>query len=269
MSNIAHDYIEEYIRELLPKRTDIIGEMEAYAIENNVPIIHPEVAQLLRVLIKTKGVVRILEVGTAIGYSAAVMAEAAASVANANTNANVNSIASASTNFGVGVNTNTNVTETEDTADKADTIFTACPNSTAKAGFEIVTIERDDAMYEMAVSNIKRLNMEQNIKVIKGDAMEVLDSIEGEFDMIFLDAAKGHYDHFLPMCLNKLKINGILVSDNALFRGMVATNKLLIRRKITIVKRMRKYLSHISSMPELETVVLAVGDGIALSTKLK
>jgi predicted O-methyltransferase YrrM len=262
MSNIAHDYIEEYIRELLPKRTGIIGEMEAYAIENNVPIIHPEVAQLLRVLIKTKGVVRILEVGTAIGYSAAVMAEAAAVAGTRATTTGKGEVAEAEAEAQVDV-------EADAAADTNDVTGTKGTTGTPKAEYEIVTIERDDEMYEMAVSNIKRLNMDQNIKVIKGDAMEVLDSIDGEFDMIFLDAAKGHYDHFLPMCLAKLKINGILVSDNALFRGMVATNKLLIRRKITIVKRMRNYLSHISSMPELETVVLAVGDGIALSTKLK
>jgi len=215
MSNISHDYIEEYIRGLLPTRNGIIGDMEKYALENNVPIIHPEVAQFLRVLIKAHGVKSVLEVGTAIGYSAGLMAEA------------------------IG------------------------------ADARIITIERDDSMYNLALENIKLLQMEKNITVNKGDAMEVLSGIEERFDMIFLDAAKGHYDHFLPLCLKALKVNGLLVSDNVLFRGMVATNALLIRRKITIVKRMRKYLTHISSMPELETVVLPIGDGIALSTKLK
>jgi predicted O-methyltransferase YrrM len=215
MSNISHDYIEDYIRELLPQRSGIIGEMENYAIENNVPIIHPEVAQFLRVLIKSHGVKSVLEIGTAIGYSAAIMSEAIGNDA------------------------------------------------------KVVTIERDEEMYSKASDNIKLLNMENNIEIIKGDAMEVLGGVTGKFDLIFLDAAKGHYDHFLPLCLDSLKINGLLVCDNVLFRGMVASNKLLIRRKITIVKRMRKYLSHISSMPELETVVLPIGDGIAFSTKLK
>lgn len=215
MSNISYDYIEEYIRELLPKSEGHIKEMEDYAVENNVPIIHPEVAQLLRIIIKSHGVKNILEIGTAIGYSASVMSLAAGE------------------------------------------------------GSKVVTIERDDNMCLIADENIKLLGLNESIKIVKGDAMEVLDEIEGEFDLVFLDAAKGHYDHFLPMCLKRLKKGGILVCDNVLFRGMVATNKLLIRRKITIVKRMRKYLSHISNMPGLETVILPIGDGVALSLKTK
>lgn len=215
MSNISHDYIEEYIRSLLPPRIGTIGELEKYAIENNVPIIHPEVAQFLRVLIKSNKVKNILEVGTAIGYSAGIMAEAA------------------------GVDS------------------------------RITTIERDDNMFELAESNIEALKLKENIKILKGDALEVLANIDGSFDLVFLDAAKGHYDAFLPLCLKLLKTGGLLVCDNVLFRGMVASNHLLIRRKITIVKRMRKYLTHISAMPELETVVLPIGDGIAFSTKLE
>lgn len=214
MSNIAHDYIEEYIRELIPEKQGYIKIMEDYAREKDVPIIHPEVGQFLKVLIKSHGVKKILEVGTAIGYSAGLMAAAAGN------------------------------------------------------GCEIVTIERDEEMKNIAQENIQKLGLENNIKILYGDAIEVLENIQGEFDMVFLDAAKGHYDHFLPMCLKLLKTNGLLVGDNVLFRGMVATNKLLIRRKITIVKRMRKYLTHISSMKELETVVLPIGDGIALSCKL-
>lgn len=215
MSNIAHDYIEEYIRGLIPQRQGHIKAMEDYANENDVPIIHPEVAQFLRVLIKSHGVKKILEIGTAIGYSASIMVEAAGE------------------------------------------------------GCEVVTIERDEDMYNLAMDNIRVLGFENTINIIKGDAMEVLNQVQGEFDLIFLDAAKGHYDHFLPMCLERLKLNGLLVSDNVLFRGMVATNELLIRRKITIVKRMRKYLTHISNMPQLETVVLPIGDGVALSCKVQ
>lgn len=214
MSNIAHDYIEEYIRELIPEKQGYIKIMEDYAREKDVPIIHPEVGQFLKVLIKSHGVKKILEVGTAIGYSAGLMAAAAGD------------------------------------------------------DCEIVTIERDEEMISIAQENIQKLGLENNIKILYGDAIEVLENINGEFDMVFLDAAKGHYDHFLPMCLKLLKTNGLLVGDNVLFRGMVATNKLLIRRKITIVKRMRKYLTHISNMKELETVVLPIGDGIALSCKL-
>lgn len=215
MSNISHDYIEEYIRGLIPQNTGHLKVMEEYAKQKDVPIIHPEVAQLLKVLIKSHGIKSILEVGTAIGYSSLLMA------------------------------------------------------MTAGDGCKVMTIERDDTMYNLANENIKIMNMENNVTVLKGDALEVLKDINGKFDLIFLDAAKGHYEEFLSYCLKNLKINGLLVCDNVLFRGMVATNKLLIRRKITIVKRMRKYLSHISSMPELETVVLPIGDGVAISCKIK
>lgn len=214
MSNISYDYIEDYIRGLIKDNKGYIKTMEEYALENNVPIIHKEVAQFLKVIIKSHNVKNILEVGTAIGYSASVM------------------------------------------------VLSAGESS------HVTTIERSDDMEALAIENIKKLGYENNISLIKGDALEVLDDIKGEFDMIFLDAAKGHYDHFLDSCLEKLKVGGLLISDNVLFRGMVPSNDLLIRRKITIVKRMRKYLENISNDENLETVILPIGDGVALTCKL-
>jgi predicted O-methyltransferase YrrM len=215
MSNVSYDYIEDYIRGLIPKKTGDLKVLETYAEENHVPIIHPEVGQFLRVVIRSHNVKRILEVGCAIGYSACLMAQASGE------------------------------------------------------GCHVTTIERDDEMYEKAVSNITSMGLDKNITVLKGDALELLDTIEGEYDMIFLDAAKGHYDHFLPNCMRVLKKGGIIVGDNVLFRGMVASKELVIRRKITIVKRMRKYLQHISNMNQLETVVLPIGDGVAFSCKVE
>lgn len=214
MSDISHDYIENYIRGLIKDNSGYIKLMEDYAIENNVPIIHKEVAQFLRVIIKSHKIKNILEVGCAIAYSSSVMVEAAG----------------------------------EDS--------------------HVTTIERSDDMEKIAKENIKKLGYEKNITLIKGDALEVLDDVKGEYDMIFLDASKGHYDEFLTKCLKKLKTGGLLISDNVLFRGMVATNDLVKRRKITIVKRMRKYLENISKDENLETVILPIGDGIALTCKL-
>ncbi|SEF81375.1 Predicted O-methyltransferase YrrM [Caloramator fervidus] len=212
MSAIVYDYIEEYIRNLIPESKGILKELEEYAKNNKVPIIHKEVGQLLRILIRLHGIKNILEVGTAIGYSSILMADAAGDC-------------------------------------------------------KIVTIERDEDMVNKAVDNIRKANMEDKIQVLKGDALEVLKSLEGSFDLIFLDAAKGHYIHFLPECLRLLKKGGLLISDNVLFRGMIATNDLVKRRKITIVKRLRKYLSDISNNPVLETVVLPLGDGVAITLK--
>ena len=213
MSNIVHDYIEEYIRELIPEDLGIIKELEDYAKNNDVPIIQKEVAKLLSIIIKSHGIKNILEVGAAIGYSSIVMANAAGDCG-------------------------------------------------------ITTIERNDEMYDKACENIKKAKLDDKIKIIKGEALEVLKGLNGTYDMIFLDAAKGHYIHFLPECMRLLKTGGLLISDNVLFRGMIATNDLVKRRKITIVKRLRKYLSAISNMPELETVVLPVGDGLAISLKV-
>lgn len=189
--------------------------MRKYAEENNVPIVHKEVAQFLRVVINSNNVKKILEVGTAIGYSAILMAQAAGD------------------------------------------------------NCRIVTIERDDNMYNLALENIKRAGLEDKIEVIKGDALEVLKDINESFDMIFIDGAKGHYSDMLNNVKRLLKLNGIVFADNVLFRGMVCSDELLIRRKITIVKRMRKYLKEISNSNIFETVVLPVGDGVALSTKVK
>ncbi|MEG0641808.1 MAG: O-methyltransferase [Clostridium sp.] len=215
MSGVSHDYIEEYLRGLIKDNKDYIKTMEEYAINNNVPIIHKEVAQFLRVIIKSHNVKKILEVGTAIGYSASVMIDAAGE------------------------------------------------------GAHVTSVERNDDMFALASQNINIQGFDDNVNLIHADALEVLSEVDGEFDMIFLDAAKGHYDHFLSECLKKLKVGGLLVSDNVLFRGMVASNDLLIRRKITIVKRMRKFLEHISSEESLETTILPIGDGVALTCKLR
>lgn len=213
MSNIVYDYIEDYIRGLLPESLGLIREMEKYAAENHVPIIQPEVARFLSFLIKGRNVKSILEIGTAIGYSAMVMHSAA-------------------------------------------------------GGCRIVTIERDPDMIDRAKENISAAGLEKDIEIVEGEAGEILKKMEGSFDLVLLDAAKGQYMEFFPDCHRMLKKNGIIFADNVLFRGMVATNELLIRRKITIVKRMRKYLKFMSSNPDYDTSVLPLGDGVAVSLKL-
>jgi predicted O-methyltransferase YrrM len=85
--------------------------------------------------------------------------------------------------------------------------------------------------------------------------------------MIFLDAAKGQYPEFLPQCLKLLASGGVLVSDNVLYKGMIADDSLVVRRKKTIVKRMRNYLESICSSSELETSLIPIGDGVAVSYK--
>lgn len=215
MSQITHDYINNYLISIIPPHTGIIKELEHYAKEHNTPIITPDVAGLLSVLIKSVNAKKILEVGTAIGYSAILMC------------------------------------------------------SSAGDGASITTIEKYEENAELAKENIRRAGMEQSIKVLVGDANEVLEQVEGTYDMIFVDAAKGHYMDFFEKSIDKLKIGGLFVCDNVLFRGMVAERSLLIRRKITIVKRLKKFLHYISNNECLQTTIIPMGDGVSISCKLK
>lgn len=101
----------------------------------------------------------------------------------------------------------------------------------------------------------------------KGDCLEILEKLNEPFDFIFMDAGKGHYNHFLPHCLRLLSQEGIIVADNVLFRGMVASQELVKRRKITIVKRMRTYLDMVTQDEKLITSVIPMGDGIAVTKR--
>jgi predicted O-methyltransferase YrrM len=140
-------------------------------------------------------------------------------------------------------------------------------NIASNRNSSIVTIERDANMVSAAKENIEKYNFDDNIKVIQGDCLEVLENLDEEFDLIFMDAGKGHYNHFLPHCLRLLGKDGIIIADNVLFKGMVASKELVIRRKITIVKRMKTYLEMISKNEELITSVIPMGDGIAVTTR--
>ena len=139
----------------------------------------------------------------------------------------------------------------------------------ANAGAEITTIERDENVFDALFSNIEKAGYKDKIHVHCGDALEILEKLDGEYDFIFVDAAKGQYLEFLPHCMRMLKVGGVMFSDNILYKGMVATDELYKRRKITIIRRLRKYLDVICNMDELNTVIVPVGDGAAISYRLK
>lgn len=213
MSNIVYDVVEDYIRETLEQNTGQIREMELYAEENSVPIIHKEVAELLKVILKIHRPKRILEIGCAIGYSSILF------------------------------------------------------SSILDNDVEIITTERNPVMLEKAVENIKKAGLEDKIKILVGDAQETLKDIDGEFDMIFIDAAKGQYKMFFDKVIDKLKVDGLVISDNILYKGMIASDDLVVRRKKTIVKRMRDYLDYICQSDYLDTSIIPIGDGLAISYK--
>lgn len=212
MVNINEEYIDEYIRMLLPMK-ESLKIMENYAEENHVPIIQPEVAQLLRILLKINKPKNILEIGTAIGYSAIIMA-----------------------------------------------------NNTSKET-KIISIERRNDMVKLAEENIKKHDYSNKIEILEGDAIEVLPTLKNKYDFIFLDAAKGHYMDFFTESMSLLRVGGIIVSDNVLFKGMVASDNLVIRRKKTIVKRLREFLRYINEIEGYTSSVIPIGDGLAITYK--
>lgn len=212
MVNINEEYIDEYIRMLLPMK-ESLKIMENYAEENHVPIIQPEVAQLLRILLKINKPKNILEIGTAIGYSAIIMA-----------------------------------------------------NNTSKET-KIISIERRNDMVKLAEENIKKHDYSNKIEIFEGDAIEVIPTLKNKYDFIFLDAAKGHYMDFFTESMSLLEVGGIIVSDNVLFKGMVASDNLVIRRKKTIVKRLREFLRYINEIEGYTSSVIPIGDGLAITYK--
>ena len=194
--------------------TAMLDQIEREATADYVPIIRKEMQSFLKFLLAMKKPARILEVGTAVGFSAILMAE-----------------------------------------------YDPVP-------CQIITIENYEKRIPIARENFKRAGKEAQITLLEGDAAEVLKTLEGPYDFIFMDAAKWQYIHFLPEILRLLARDGVLVSDNVLQDGDVIESRFAVtRRNRTIHKRMREYLYTLTHSEELVTAVLPVGDGITLSTR--
>ena len=213
---VVDERLVTYINSLDKGNTPILDTIEQEALQNFVPIIRKEMQSFLKLLLAMNCPMRILEVGTAVGFSAILMAEY------------------------------------------------------APAGCQITTIENYEKRIPIARQNFIRAGKEEQITLLEGDAAEVLKTLEEPFDMIFMDAAKGQYIHFMPEVLRLLKVNGVLVSDNVLQDGdIIESHYVVTRRNRTIYKRMREYLYELTHREDLVTAVLPIGDGITLSTKVK
>ncbi len=134
----------------------------------------------------------------------------------------------------------------------------------------ILTLECDAGMACTARGNIEQSGLSGRISVIEADAKDYLSYIDddGAFDVIFLDGPKAHYIYMLDDCVRLLKKGGILISDNVLYKGMTADDNHVVRRKITIVKRLRRYIDMLMEHKELETAILPLGDGVTVSVKV-
>ena len=211
---IADERMMTFIRSFDRGNPAYLEELEKYSRETNVPIIRPQMQSLLKFLLAWGKPRKILEVGTAIGFSALLMSEY------------------------------------------------------APAGCHITTIEKYEKRIPLARENFKKAGKEEYITLLEGDATEILAELDGEYDMIFMDAAKGQYINFLPDILRLMAPGAILVSDNILQDGDIVESKYAVtRRNRTIHNRMREYLYALTHHEELETVILPVADGVTLSAK--
>ncbi|WLR49482.1 O-methyltransferase [Halobacillus litoralis] len=188
--------------------------MESDAEEKRVPIMEPLGIDFLMQLLRIQQPKKILEIGTAIGYSALRMLE-------------------------------------------------ACPGS------QITTVERDEQRYEDALKNIKAMNAEEQIHVIKGDALEVASTIEeeGPFDLLFIDAAKGKYEEFFHLYSPMVSDKGVILSDNVLFKGFVADDSEANPRMAKIANKIRKFNEWLVQHPDYYTTIVPIGDGVAITKK--
>ena len=211
---IVDERLVTYINSLDTGNTSILDQIEQEALENYVPIIRKEMQQFLKLLLAMKRPMRILEVGTAVGFSAILMAE-----------------------------------------------YDPVP-------CEITTIENYEKRIPIARENFRRAGKEHRITFLTGDAGEILPTLSGRYDMIFMDAAKGQYIHWLSEVVRLLAPGGILLSDNVLQEGeLIESHYLVERRNRTIYKRMREYLYELKHHPQLLTSIVPLGDGISLSVK--
>lgn len=212
---IADSRITDYILSLETGQGQLCDRIEQEALAARVPIIRRETAAMLKTLVAAKAPRAILEIGTAVGYSALLMARV------------------------------------------------------MPADCRITTIEKYEKRIPVARENFRLAGEEGRITLLEGDADEILDRLKGSyFDFVFMDAAKGQYLAWLPKLMELMPAGAVLVSDNVLQDGDIVQSRFAVeRRNRTIHARMREYLYELKHNSALETSILPVGDGVALSVR--
>ena len=190
-----------------------LQKIKEKALEEQVPIIMDDTLEVVDKILKDLKPTKILEIGTAVGYSA------------------------------------------------------MCFSEYLLEGGKIDTIERDEERIKQAKENIVKVGVEDKINIYEGDAVEILPTLNDKYDMVFIDAAKGKYPFFLKEALRMLNDKGIILADNILYKGYVMSdyNK---HKQRTAVRNLREYIHDVTNNPNLETEILEVGDGLAI-TKMK
>ena len=211
---IVEERMRTFINSLDAGNTPFLDELECSALSEGVPIIRKEMQSFIKTLLALKKPQRILEVGTAVGFSTLLMCEY------------------------------------------------------SQPEMHITTIENYEKRIPKARENFRRAGCESQITFLEGDAGQILKELSGAYDLIFMDAAKGQYIHFMPEVMRLLAPGGILVSDNVLQDGDIFESRYGIkRRNHTIHNRMREYLYALTHDEALDTVILETGDGMAISVK--
>lgn len=211
---IVDERITSFIHSLNRDDEGIVGEIEREALADEVPIIRKETKEWIKTMLLIKKPRKVLEVGTAVGFSSIYMSQF------------------------------------------------------LPEGGHITTIEKWEPRIERAKINFARAGVEDIITLLEGDAAERLKELQDSFDFIFMDAAKGQYIHFLPDVIRLLAKDGVLISDNVLQDGEILDSRYVVeRRNRTIHSRMREYLYVLKNHESLETSVIPLGDGVALSVK--
>lgn len=187
-----------------------LEKIKQKALEEHIPIIMDDTLEVVDKILKEIKPKKILEIGTAVGYSA------------------------------------------------------MCFSEYLQEGGTIDTIERDEERIVEAKENIKKVGVAKKINILEGDAVEILPTLTGKYDVVFIDAAKGKYPFFLKESLRMLEKNGVILADNILYKGYVMSdyNK---HKQRTAVRNLREYIKEVTQNPNLETEILEVGDGLAIS----
>lgn len=211
---VTDERLASFINSFNTDYDEVITSIRKEAEENRVPVIRREAGEFIKMLIMMNKPKRILEIGSAIGFSAIFMSRF------------------------------------------------------LEDGAHITTIENYQPRIEEAKKNIERAGAQDMITLLEGDALEILPGLSGEYDMVFMDAAKGQYGSFFKDAIRLLREDGILLCDNVLQDGDVLESRFAVtRRNRTIHSRMREYLYELTHDPELETAILNIGDGMSLSIK--
>ena len=187
-----------------------LEKIKQKALEEHIPIIMDDTLEVIANILAQMEPKKILEIGTAVGYSA------------------------------------------------------ICFSSYLASNGRIYTIERDSVRVSEARENIKKAEVEDKIQIYEGDAVEILPTLQEQYDVVFIDAAKGKYPFFLQESLRMIKPGGTIIADNVLYKGYVMGNYNKHKQR-TAVRNLREYIAEIIQNPNLETQILEVGDGLAIS----